>query len=138
MTKNILISSFDWRILKEFKIQAPELNRGYLSYQQKSGVKISNTIYKNSPWMDLSLSFNEFELPDLIKDLGGKVWCPFYRDIQKKDIEKAHNKGLVVNVWTVNKENDMMRMIEYGADGIITDYPLRLKELCENKNINWF
>ena len=138
LTNNILVSSFDWRILKEFKTQAPELNRGYLSYQQKSGVKISNTIYKNSPWMDLSLSFNEFELPDLIKDLGGKVWCPFYRDIQKKDIEKAHNKGLVVNVWTVNKENDMMRMIEYGADGIITDYPLRLKELCENKNINWF
>ncbi len=138
LTNNILVSSFDWRILKEFKTQAPELNRGYLSYQQKSGVKISNTIYKNSPWMDLSLSFNEFELPDLIKDLGGKVWCPFYRDIQKKDIEKAHNKGLVVNVWTVNKENDMMRMIEYGADGIITDYPLRLKELCEKKNINWF
>ena len=138
LTNNILVSSFDWRILKEFKTQASELNRGYLSYQQKSGVKISNTIYKNSPWMDLSLSFNEFELPDLIKDLGGKVWCPFYRDIQKKDIEKAHNKGLVVNVWTVNKENDMMRMIEYGADGIITDYPLRLKELCEKKNINWF
>ena len=138
LTENIIVSSFDWRILKEFKIQAPELVRGYLSYQQNAGVKISNTIYKNSPWMDLSLSFNEFELPDLIKDLGGKVWCPFYRDIQKKDIEKAHNKGLVVNVWTVNKENDMMRMIEYGADGIITDYPLRLKELCENKNINWF
>ena len=52
LTKNILISSFDWRILKEFKIQAPELTRGYLSYQQNTGVKISNTIYKNSPWMD--------------------------------------------------------------------------------------
>ena len=28
--------------------------------------------------MDVALSFNEFELPNLIKELGGKVWCPFY------------------------------------------------------------
>ena len=138
LNENILISSFDWRILKEFKIQAPKLTRGYLSYQQNSGVKISNTIYKNSPWMDLTLAFNEYDLPKLIKKLGGKVWCPFYRDIQKKDIDKAHDQGLVVNVWTVNKENDMMRMIEYGADGIITDYPLKLKEVCEKNNVRLF
>ena len=31
-----------------------------------------------------------------------------------------------------------MRMIDYGVDGIMTDYPLRLKELCERKNIKWF
>ena len=32
----------------------------------------------------------------------------------------------------------MLKMIEYGVDGIMTDYPLRLKELCEKENINWF
>ena len=44
----------------------------------------------------------------------------------------------MVNTWTVNRENDMMRMIEYGVDGIFTDYPLRLKQLCEKENIKWF
>ena len=138
LTENIIVSSFDWRILKEFKIQAPELVRGYLSYQQNAGVKISNTIYKNSPWMDLTLSFNEFELPNLIKEIGGKVWCPFYKDITKKNVEMAHDKDLYVNVWTVNEEHSFMKMIDYGVDGIITDYPLELKKVCEKNSIGWF
>ena len=138
LEEKILISSFDWRILKEFSLQIPNIARGYLSFQQKTGVKIEKTIYKNSPWLDLTLEFNEYDLPGLIKQLGGKVWCPFYRDIRKKDVEIAHNENLVVNVWTVNKENDMMRMIEYGVDAIITDYPLELKELCEKNNLKWF
>jgi len=45
---------------------------------------------------------------------------------------------LPVNVWTVNKEYDMLKMIEYGVDGIMTDYPIRLKELCDKENINWY
>ena len=138
LEEKILISSFDWRILKEFSIQMPNIVRGYLSFQQNSGVKIEKTIYKNSPWMDLALAFKEYDLPSLIKQIGGKVWCPFYRDITKKDVDMAHEEGLVVNVWTVNKENDMMQMIEYGVDAIITDYPLVLKEVCEKNNIKWF
>ena len=39
---------------------------------------------------------------------------------------------------TVNDEEDMLRMIDIGVDGIMTDYPVQLKELCEKKNINWF
>ena len=136
--EKILISSFDWRILKEFSIQMPNIARGYLSFQQNTGVKIEKTIYKNSPWMDLALAFKEYDLPRLIKQIGGKVWCPFYRDITKKDVEMAHEEGLVVNVWTVNKESDMMQMIEHGVDAIITDYPLVLKEVCEKNNIKWF
>ena len=138
LKEKILISSFDWRILKEFSIQMPNIARGYLSFQQNSGVKIEKTIYKNSPWMDLALAFKEYDLPILIKQIGGKVWCPFYRDITKKDVDMAHEEGLVVNVWTVNKENDMMKMIEYGVDAIITDYPLVLKKVCEKNNIKWF
>ena len=138
LDKKILISSFDWRILKEFSIQMPNIVRGYLSFQQNTGVKIEKTIYKNSPWLDLTLEFNEYDLPRLIKQLGGKVWCPFYRDITKKNVDMAHEEGLVVNVWTVNKENDMIQMIKYGVDAIITDYPLVLKEVCEKNNIKWF
>ena len=90
----------------------PNIVRGYLSFQQNTGVKIEKTIYKNSPWLDLTLEFNEYDLPRLIKQLGGKVRCPFYRDITKKNVDMAHEEGLVVNVWTVNKENDMIQMIK--------------------------
>ena len=58
--------------------------------------------------------------------------------LNKKAVKDAHDNNLPVNVWTVNDEYDMLKMIEYGVDGIMTDYPLRLKNLCEKRNINWF
>ena len=137
LSNRILVSSFDWRVLKEFKLQLPKISRGYLSTQQELK-KTRKNIYENSPWMGFIPFFNNSEIPEIINNLGGIAWHPFYKDIKKNNIEEAHNQGLVVNTWTVNRESDMMRMIEYGADGIFTDYPLRLKELCEKENIKWF
>lgn len=42
---------------------------------------------------------------------------------------KAHEVGLAVNVWTVNFERDMKRVIELGCDMMITNYPDRAKAL---------
>ncbi len=39
----------------------------------------------------------------------------------------AHRAGLKVNTWTVNAERDMKRVIEAGADMIITNYPDRAR-----------
>ena len=50
----------------------------------------------------------------------------------------AHKHGLATCVWTVNREQDIIRMIEYGVDGIITDYPKKVQEICKAKNISWF
>ena len=60
------------------------------------------------------------------------------KDIDKKMVKISHEEGLPVSVWTVNEKYEMLKMIEYGVDGIITDYPLRLKKLCEENGINWF
>ena len=55
----------------------------------------------------------------------------------KRNVEISHEENLPVNVWTVNKEDDMLRMIEYGVDGIMTDYPTKLRDLCEKNNLKW-
>jgi glycerophosphoryl diester phosphodiesterase len=34
-----------------------------------------------------------------------------------------------VHVWTVNEVEDMRRLLDWGVDGLITDYPERLIEL---------
>ena len=133
----ILISSFDWRILSECKKQLPDTLRGYLSFQQDLGSS-KKTIYEGSPWMNTDEEFNMFELPKLIKKLDGHVWCAFHRDITKQNVSLAHDIGLGVNVWTVNSERDMIKMIKYGVDGIITDYPNRLKKVCDTNNVKWF
>ena len=134
----IIISSFDWRILREVKKQSPEIPRAYLTFQQEKGMKIKKTIYSKSPWIDHIPLTIVYDLPKIIKELGGSAWHPYYKDINKKAVKGAHDNNLPVNVWTVNDEDDMLKMIEYGVDGIMTDYPLRLKNLCEKRSINWF
>ena len=39
-------------------------------------------------------------------------------------IQECHELGLKVNVWTINKEEDMLHFIENGVDYITTDYPI--------------
>ena len=138
LQNKIIISSFDWRTLTEIKNFYPEISRAYLSFQQQAGIKIKNTIYNRSPWMSYLPFFEKYELPKIIKSQGGKAWHPYHKDITKKLVDISHQEDLPVNVWTVNEEYDMLKMIEYGVDGIMTDYPLRLKELCDKENINWF
>ncbi len=138
LQNKIIISSFDWRTLTEIKNLYPEISRAYLSFQQQTGIKIKNTIYNRSPWMSYLPFFETYELPKIIKSQGGKAWHPYHKDITKKLVDISHQEDLPVNVWTVNEEYDMLKMIEYGVDGIMTDYPLRLKELCDKENINWF
>ena len=134
----IIISALDWRILREIKKQSPEIPRAYLTFQQEKGMKIKKTIYSKSPWIDHIPLTIVYDLPKIIKELGGSAWHPYYKDINKKAVKDAHDNNLPVNVWTVNDEDDMLKMIEYGVDGIMTDYPLRLKNLCEKRSINWF
>jgi len=134
----IIISSFDWRILYELKKQNPRILRGFITLQQDLSTTKKN-IYENSPWMAKNYSLDElFLLPNIIKSLEGHVWSAFYRDVTKQNVELAHKHGLATCVWTVNKEQDIIRMIEYGVDGIITDYPKKVQEICKSKNIAWF
>jgi glycerophosphoryl diester phosphodiesterase len=38
-------------------------------------------------------------------------------------VRAAHEQGLRVDVWTINSEADMRRLLGYGVDGIMTDRP---------------
>ncbi len=133
-----LITSYDWRILYELKKQNPNVLRGFITLQQDLPTTKKN-VYENSPWMVKKYPMEElFLLPNIIKSLEGHVWSVFYRDLTKQNVELAHKHGLATCVWTVNREKDIIRMIEYGVDGIITDYPKKVQEICKSKNISWF
>jgi glycerophosphoryl diester phosphodiesterase len=45
------------------------------------------------------------------------------RDLDRALFRRAHDAGLEVWVWTVNQPEEMRRLAEWGADGIISDYP---------------
>ena len=46
-------------------------------------------------------------------------------------VEEAHKLGMKVNVWTVNKVEDMQKFIDMGVDYITTDHPLEVQKLLE-------
>ena len=134
----IVISSFDWRILTELKKLNPKILRSFLTLQQDLSTK-KKTIFEDSPWLGKKFPLDDlFLLPKIIKSLEGHVWSVFYRDVTKQNIDLAHELGLAVIVWTVNRESDIVRMIDYGVDGIITDYPKKTQEICLSRNISWF
>lgn len=56
-----------------------------------------------------------------------------YKIVDVEFIKKAKIAGMEVAVWTVNKPEDMKRMIEIGVDAIITNYPDVLAKVIEGK-----
>ena len=76
--------------------------------------------------LKLDVFFNDgmcvFQLPTEQKGL----------DLATKSLVKlAHKHNLAVHYWTINDVEEMEMLIEIGADGIMTDYPHRLKEVYE-------
>jgi glycerophosphoryl diester phosphodiesterase len=55
-------------------------------------------------------------------------------DITQGMVDRVHAAGKRVNVWTVNAEEDLKKMIGFGVDGIFTDDPeLALRLLGRGK-----
>jgi glycerophosphoryl diester phosphodiesterase len=46
-------------------------------------------------------------------------------------VRSAHAKDVEVHIWTVNETADMRRLLDWGVDGIITDFPNRLFKLIK-------
>ncbi len=60
------------------------------------------------------------------KILNATAIHPSLGIITRQSVKDAHSQGFNVNVWTVNEPEDIARMIEFGVDGIISDFPDRL------------
>ena len=64
-----------------------------------------------------------------IKAAGGEGWFPPYRDIDPPRVGEARALGLKVGAWTVDRADDMRRMLDCGLDAICTDRPDILQEI---------
>jgi glycerophosphoryl diester phosphodiesterase len=52
--------------------------------------------------------------------------------IEEDTVERIHEHGLETHVWTVNAGQDMYRAMEWGVDGIITNYPQVLRDIIRS------
>lgn len=54
--------------------------------------------------------------------------------VSKEVVDLAHENGLKVFVYTVNKPNSMRKMIEFNIDGVFSDYPDLMNEVLKEYN----
>lgn len=59
-------------------------------------------------------------------DMGAEAIHPGAGLVTADLVRRAHDAGLGVNVWTANRWNTIRRLIEWGVDGIFSDYPERV------------
>lgn len=59
--------------------------------------------------------------------VGADIVSPDYSVVDRAFVERAHAAGLRVIPWTVNDADAMRQQIAAGVDGLITDYPSRLR-----------
>ncbi|MGO4270705.1 glycerophosphodiester phosphodiesterase [Paenibacillus sp. TAF58] len=105
--ENVVISSFDHKVIHRIKQAEPALKVGLLY----AANLIDHTAYAGQMGVDV------FSLH------------PHHHCIEQEDVAAAVASGLAVYPYTVNELSDYRRMIASGVSGIITDYPARLREL---------
>jgi glycerophosphoryl diester phosphodiesterase len=128
MASRVTLQSFDWRVLQAARRQAPQLPLSYLSAQ----LERFDTL--NSGEWTHGLRLQDFQdAPSMVAAAGGKLWSPNFRDLSQPVLARARALGLQVIPWTVNEIPDMGRLIDWGVDGIITDYPDRLRTVMQRR-----
>ena len=128
MQQRASVQSFDWRTLQIVQREAPDIATVYLTAQRDFMDNIRAT-ESSSPWTaGLHVSAFGGSIPRMVRAAGGAVWSPYYADVTPQSLNDAHQLGLKVIVWTVNEASEIQRMIALGVDGIISDYPDRVRQ----------
>jgi glycerophosphoryl diester phosphodiesterase len=96
------IQSFDFRTLKVVEREAPEIATAYLTSGANSD-------------------------PAAVRAAGARTWSPDWRDLNLQKIQAARAAGLRIIAWTVNEPADIARVLDMKVDGIISDYPERVR-----------
>jgi len=136
LTARVSIQSFDWRTLKAMQRIAPDIERVCLTAEALTFDTIRRGEPGPSPWLaGLDIDEQAGSVPRLVEAAGCATWSPLYRNAKPDEIAAAKALGLKIIPWTVNERADMERLIALGVDGIITDYPDRLRAVMAENNM---
>ena len=147
MSEQVTIQSFDWGALKAMHALAPSLplvaltNRDFLQVGQPGA----------SPWLggidaddfggDFVAAAASIDGVTALSPVqgfpqNGTISDPaFVPYPDRKMIDDAHARGLKVIPWTIDDPATMDYFIDLGVDGIITDYPDRLRTVMAQNGL---
>jgi glycerophosphoryl diester phosphodiesterase len=130
MAQRVMIQSFDWRTLQLLRITEPRIRTVYLTVQSNSGDTLADGLWTNG-----MLLKDHASVAAMVKASGGHVWSPNFNNVTSERVREAQALGLQVIPWTVNQPADMLRLIDMGVDGLISDYPNRLRAAMANRGL---
>ena len=146
MLQRVSIQSFDWGALRLVQEREPGLrtvaltNKDFLQAGRPGA----------SPWLG-GIDSDDFggDLVEAASFLGfdaispvhgapqdGTVADPGYVPYVTSDmVDRAHAKGMQVIPWTVNDKPTMRALLDAGVDGLITDFPDRLRDVMTERSL---
>lgn len=98
LEKNVIIVSFLEETLRKVRELNEKVETGLINVKNKNQVKSAT-------------------------ELKANYLLPFYRFTHTADVQKAHQNGLKVIVWTINKPEEVADYTKKGVDGITSDTP---------------
>ena len=136
LTNRATIQSFDWRTLLIAQREAPEIVTVHLTNQQGANDTVQVGRPGASPWL-AGFDVDDYagSIPKLVKAAGGTVWSPNFKDVPEALVREAQSLGLKIVPWTVNDEADLVRLLDWKVDGLITDYPDRLRAIMKARGM---
>lgn len=99
---DVLVTSFDWEMLGRVRELSDEVRVGPLVYE------------------DLAQALT------IASELAAYSVNPYHGKIDAGYVAEAHGAGLRVYPWTVNEPGDIARVLGFGVDGVISDFPDRV------------
>lgn len=146
MLRQVTVQSFDWGALMRMHEVEPRLplvaltNDDFLETGEPGA----------SPWLG-GIDIDDFggDPVAAVDSFGADAFSPvhgFPQDgavddpdyepyVTEEMVDRAHGRGIEVIPWTVDDEATMHKLIDDGVDGLITDYPDRLREVMADRGL---
>ncbi len=109
----VLVEAFDWRVQHHIRRIRPDIRLAWLTRPE--------TVLNAALWWDGAEPLPS--VPAAVAAQGGPVWAPDYASLTRDQVLEAHALGLSVLPWTVNRPDDMRRLMDWGVDGLISARP---------------
>lgn len=106
IVENSIVSCFDPECIRLVKELDKNVKTGLLYEDDELGNEIMT-----------------FGIARYCKQLNADAAHPHRKLITHKEVIELHNLGIAVNPWTVNKEEEIIRFVNWGCDALISDVP---------------
>jgi glycerophosphoryl diester phosphodiesterase len=91
-------------------------------------------VRKQEPVLGRALVVKAASAKRWVEDGTATIVSRKHEHLDRSEVEMLQGKGVLVIPWTVNKPQAIEKMIDWGVDGLITDYPDRALALLDDRD----